>query len=159
MSLDDDYNDSDDADGVSVEYDRLVIGALKENKLHGLKGSIRSSIIGNKGEVYMMAKWLQELWEEGWKKSVKDFPRDCLSDDESKGIFAKSMKMEQRLVPEYYEEYVSPRLDEMEASFNRMIKDKFCSVSVEKVLADKDYAFLWNGLNAKFHVHHEDSWT
>ena len=29
--------DDDDTDRVSVEYDRLVIGALKEKKLHGLE--------------------------------------------------------------------------------------------------------------------------
>jgi len=143
-------DDEDYDDEVSVEYDRLVIAALKKNKLHGLDDSISSSIISNKGEVYMMAKLTQELWEEGWKKRVKDFPRDCLSDNESKGIFVISMKLEQLLVPEYYEEYVSPRLDELEKSFNRMAKNKFCSVNVKKVVKDKNYVYLWNGLNAKF---------
>jgi len=130
--------------GFSIDYDRLVIAASQQDKLHGLK---KRDIEGK--EVHVVAREMQELWEGDWSKTIMDFPRDCLSTEELKVLFDKSMEWESLLVPDYFEEDVLPQLSKFEDEFYGMAEVKYCSVDVDKVVNDEEYAYLWNGLERK----------
>lgn len=130
--------------GFSIDYDRLVIAASQQDKLHGLK---KRDIEGK--EVHVVAREMQQLWEGDWSKTIMDFPRDCLSTEELKILFDKSMEWESLLVPDYFEEDVLQQLSKFEDEFYGMAKVKYCSVDVDKVVNDEEYAYLWNGLERK----------
>lgn len=127
----------------SIDYDRLIIAATKAGKIHGYDDTIDGTAVNK------LARELEKMWEEKWQKTVMDFPRNCLTSSQLDDLFEKSMNWEKLIVPEYYKESVVPNKYQVEREFRAMAKDKLCSVKVDRVVHDAEFAFLWNGFERK----------
>jgi len=134
-----------DNQAIPVEYYRLILGGIAENKFTILDmPQDRNAALKTKTK---LAYNLKELWEEDWNKTITDFPRDCLSTEQLQGLFDKSMAFEQLLVPDYFEKEMLPRLAEVKQEFDDMANVKYCGVQINDILHAEEYKYIWDGLD------------